>query len=204
MQIIKNKSANRCPLHLCLLIAFTFYFVGCDSPDTGTDVPSKNKTPAADKDISDPEIKSSVSGEENDDASAPDGSPAKESPKPPAPADGNNNNLEGDSNSKSNDAPDDSPGPSLTAPKSVSMSPDSGRGQSSTTTSSPAGSEENAALAIRFLSWNVESDGADPDVICEQLSKLNKDDRYDVVGLTEVDPPDWKKFRSALGKPLSV
>jgi endonuclease/exonuclease/phosphatase family metal-dependent hydrolase len=55
-------------------------------------------------------------------------------------------------------------------------------------------------LPLRFLSWNVESDGADPIVVCRQLAKLNENDRYDVIGLTEVMPADLSKFRNALGK----
>ena len=59
---------------------------------------------------------------------------------------------------------------------------------------------ETPLWRLGFLSWNVESDGANADVICNQLSELNQSDRYDVIGLTEVKPPDWKKFRSALGE----
>jgi endonuclease/exonuclease/phosphatase family metal-dependent hydrolase len=63
----------------------------------------------------------------------------------------------------------------------------------------PANGELGSPGEIRFLSWNVESEGANPDVICKQLSELNKEDRYDIVGLTEVMPQDLKKFRLALG-----
>ena len=57
---------------------------------------------------------------------------------------------------------------------------------------------------ILMLSWNVESECAEADTVCEELSKLNTElnaeDRYDVVALTEVLPQDLKKFRLALGK----
>jgi hypothetical protein len=53
---------------------------------------------------------------------------------------------------------------------------------------------------FKILSWNVESDGADPIEICRQLGQLNENDKYDIVGLTEVMPADLSKFRNALGK----
>lgn len=52
---------------------------------------------------------------------------------------------------------------------------------------------------LRLLSWNIESEGAIGDVIAEQLSELNKDDRYDVIGLTEVLPKDLDLLRDAVG-----
>lgn len=52
---------------------------------------------------------------------------------------------------------------------------------------------------LRLLSWNIESDGAIGDVIAEQLSELNKDDRYDAIGLTEVLSKDVSLFGDALG-----
>ncbi|MEL7499658.1 MAG: endonuclease/exonuclease/phosphatase family protein [Planctomycetota bacterium] len=60
--------------------------------------------------------------------------------------------------------------------------------------------QDDREFDLSFLSWNVESDGADSNVIAEQLSELNVDDRYDVFGLTEVLPEDFGKFRNALGK----
>ena len=54
--------------------------------------------------------------------------------------------------------------------------------------------------SYKILSWNIESDGADAGVICEQLKELNKDDKYDVVALTEVLPVDLSKHRLALGE----
>ena len=52
---------------------------------------------------------------------------------------------------------------------------------------------------IMMLSWNVESDGAEAETVCRELTELNQGDRYDVVTLTEVLPEDLKKFRLALG-----
>ena len=53
---------------------------------------------------------------------------------------------------------------------------------------------------LLMLSWNVESDGAEAETVCKELTELNSGDRYDVVALTEVLPEDLKKFRLALGK----
>lgn len=52
----------------------------------------------------------------------------------------------------------------------------------------------------RLLSWNVESNGADSNVIAEQLASLNQNDRYDAIALSEVLPEDLKRFRMSLGK----
>lgn len=55
-------------------------------------------------------------------------------------------------------------------------------------------------IQIRMFCWNVESDGADSEVIAKQLAEFNQNDHYDVLALTEVKPQDLKKFRYALGK----
>jgi hypothetical protein len=52
-------------------------------------------------------------------------------------------------------------------------------------------------LSLRMLSWNVESEGADSEVIAQQLSQMGG---YDVYGLVEVLPQDFGRFRNALGK----
>ncbi len=52
-------------------------------------------------------------------------------------------------------------------------------------------------LSLRIFSWNVESEGADSEVIADQLSKMGG---YDVYGLVEVLPQDLGRFRDALGK----
>jgi len=54
--------------------------------------------------------------------------------------------------------------------------------------------------AYRMLSWNVESEGADSDVIATQMAELNPEDHYDVFTLSEVMPADLRKYRNALGK----
>ena len=54
--------------------------------------------------------------------------------------------------------------------------------------------------SYRMLSWNVESEGADGNVIGRQLAELNPNDLYDVFALSEVLPADLGKFRNALGK----
>jgi predicted extracellular nuclease len=51
------------------------------------------------------------------------------------------------------------------------------------------------AEELRFLAWNVESDGNNPDVIVHQLHELSG---YDIVGLTEVKSSSIKKYVDAL------
>ncbi len=58
---------------------------------------------------------------------------------------------------------------------------------------------EKQAGQILMLSWNVESEGAEADTICKALTKLNAEDRYDVIALTEVLPEDFGKFSLAMG-----
>lgn len=50
--------------------------------------------------------------------------------------------------------------------------------------------------AIRILAWNIESDGANPDVIAEQIKGLPK---YDLYGFSEVRELDFAVIRDALG-----
>ena len=56
---------------------------------------------------------------------------------------------------------------------------------------------------LRLVTWNIESGGNKPSVIADQLGKLG---RYDIVGLTEVDPVNSRRYREALssahGKPF--
>ena len=54
--------------------------------------------------------------------------------------------------------------------------------------------------AYRMLSWNVESEGSDPQVIAAELAEINEDDRYDVFALSEVLPSAFKQYRIALGQ----
>ena len=186
---------------MCLLVAFSICFIGCESPDPKTDAPNAKDATGVDNQVSKPDLKSAEHANRRRGKTQ---SPQSQNPASDVP-EANDEKPEDNLNSESDDD-DDSLGPSLNAPKNVpksgslSPAPKQGHGAASTTAASSAGSQENAFLAIRFLSWNVESDGADADVISKQLSELNKDDRYDVVGLTEVKPPDWKKFRTALGE----
>lgn len=56
------------------------------------------------------------------------------------------------------------------------------------------------ANQILMLSWNVESNGAEAETVCAELTEMNKGDRYDIVTLSEVLPEDLSKFRNALGQ----
>ncbi|QEG23094.1 endonuclease/exonuclease/phosphatase family protein [Mariniblastus fucicola] len=51
-------------------------------------------------------------------------------------------------------------------------------------------------FSLKFLSWNVESEGSDPDTIVKELGELG---RYDVIALTEVLPTAATDFCSAFG-----
>jgi endonuclease/exonuclease/phosphatase family metal-dependent hydrolase len=53
-----------------------------------------------------------------------------------------------------------------------------------------------AAEELRILSWNVESGGADEDVISEQLADF---EGYDIVGLCEVRANDAQQYADAVG-----
>ena len=50
---------------------------------------------------------------------------------------------------------------------------------------------------LRFLSWNVESEGNSPAVIAKQLADLPS---YDLYALTEVDPANFRRYGSAIGE----
>lgn len=62
--------------------------------------------------------------------------------------------------------------------------------------SSPAANPQTPPGAISLLAWNVESGGADPSVIAEQLKHLGG---YDVYALSEVSPDDFEIHAAALG-----
>ena len=51
-------------------------------------------------------------------------------------------------------------------------------------------------FSLRILSWNVESHGADPNVIAAELKAMTG---YDIVALTEVLPEASEQFRLAVG-----
>ena len=60
-----------------------------------------------------------------------------------------------------------------------------------------ADAEADTAFKLNLLSWNVESEGADPTVIAQQLTSFSN---YDVMGLTEVLPAASDSFRKSAGE----
>ena len=189
MQFLKNNSTGRSLFSLCLLLAI-FQITGCQPPKSETTPPDRVDPPVVDMDIEKPDSSSA----DPDEVTAPAaGSASNAMEQEQSPAAGSSGGDEMDGSDKKID---DSSGPILNAPKSTSVKPASGESSSKAL----VGVVGDALVPIKLLSWNVESQGADADVICEQLAKLNSDDRYDVVGLTEVEPPDWRKFREALGE----
>jgi len=59
-----------------------------------------------------------------------------------------------------------------------------------------SGSELIAAKPLKILAWNIESGGANPDVIAAQLKQMPG---YDIYGLSEVRPTDFPTIKAALG-----
>ncbi len=53
-----------------------------------------------------------------------------------------------------------------------------------------------AAEPLRIVTWNVESEGTDPDVIAQQLQELGP---YHLYGLTEVLRSDLRRYTDAIG-----
>jgi len=51
-------------------------------------------------------------------------------------------------------------------------------------------------FSLKFLAWNVESEGSDPEKIATELSQLGS---YDLIALTEVLPQAAKDFCAAFG-----
>ncbi len=54
----------------------------------------------------------------------------------------------------------------------------------------------NVPFSLKFLSWNVESEGSDPATIAKQLTELGS---YDLIALTEVLPDAAADFCAAFG-----
>ena len=87
-----------------------------------------------------------------------------------------------------------SAGTGSNAPKAVPLTP----------APKPPADAEDAAngengevmFSVRMLSWNVESDGSDPDTIARELKELGG---YDVYALSEVLPEATETFDKALG-----
>ena len=61
----------------------------------------------------------------------------------------------------------------------------------------PATAEPASPFSASLLSWNIESEGNDPELIAEQLAEFN---HHDVIGLTEVLAENFSRYRDALGK----
>lgn len=57
-------------------------------------------------------------------------------------------------------------------------------------------SSGNIPFSLKFLSWNVESDGSEPATIAKQLGELGQ---YDVIALTEVLPQASAGFCESFG-----
>ena len=53
-----------------------------------------------------------------------------------------------------------------------------------------------AESQLRILSWNVESEGSDPDTIAEQLAEFSD---FDIIALSEVLPSAAEQFQNAFG-----
>ena len=72
--------------------------------------------------------------------------------------------------------------------------------QSALATKNPAvkvAAENSGLQSTKFLCWNVESDGSDPQVIARQLREFTG---YDLFALTEVLPDAFSTFSAALGE----
>ena len=58
-----------------------------------------------------------------------------------------------------------------------------------------------SSFSARFLCWNIESEGSDPEVIAAQLKDMEP---YDIYALTEFLPKAEKLFARTLGKDYSL
>ncbi len=57
-------------------------------------------------------------------------------------------------------------------------------------------SSVSGSIPIKVLAWNIESEGADINVIAAQLIEMP---RYDIYGFTEVNRDEWPAIQQALG-----
>ena len=57
--------------------------------------------------------------------------------------------------------------------------------------------DETKTAPLRVLSWNVESEGSDPEIIAAQLKEFAD---YDIIALSEVLPSAADQFQEALGQ----
>ena len=67
----------------------------------------------------------------------------------------------------------------------------------SVSSSTPDIETSGDAMEVRFLCWNLESEGSDPSVIAQQIKKLGA---YDVYAFTEVLPSAKELFADTLGE----
>ena len=79
-------------------------------------------------------------------------------------------------------------------PRRSELNPPSAKAPESSQ-NSDAGSPSK--FSATFFSWNVESEGNDPQLIAEQLAEFN---HFDILGLTEVLPENFSRYRDALGQ----
>jgi hypothetical protein len=68
---------------------------------------------------------------------------------------------------------------------------------SATRSSAIPKSSGKVPFSLKFLSWNVESEGSDPATIAKELAELGS---YDLIALTEVLPAAASGFCGALGE----
>ena len=61
--------------------------------------------------------------------------------------------------------------------------------------------ETRADTDLRILCWNVESEGTDPDIIAQQLSRLGP---YHIFALSEVLRSDLRRYADAIGHATGV
>ena len=66
-----------------------------------------------------------------------------------------------------------------------------------TSTAASTSAEPESPNRIRILAWNIESGGADINVIGAQLDRMP---RYAVYGFTEVDRSEWPVIKETLGE----
>lgn len=88
----------------------------------------------------------------------------------------------------------------IDSPESATVSSEKKSDPIQTVTNTPLPTLETkqatAKLHLRMFSWNVESEGADSDVIASQLKEMGE---YDVYALSEVMPEDLRKYKNTLG-----
>ena len=79
----------------------------------------------------------------------------------------------------------------------VEVTPSSGSQKNPATQGDIPKSSGDIPLNLKFLSWNVESEGSEPATIVRELTDLGQ---YDVITLTEVLPKASRDFCTAFGE----